>query len=64
VIVGLAVSLGIGRFLSTFLYGVAPGDPKTFAVVIPILIVVASIPMVLPARGASRVDPVIALRSE
>jgi ABC-type lipoprotein release transport system permease subunit len=53
-----------GRVLSSLLYGVSPRDPFVLfgAVVVPV--VVAAIASYLPARRASRVDPVIALRHE
>ncbi len=61
---GLAGAFGLTRFLKTLLYGVQPADPTTFASVAATLLVVAALASVIPALRATRVDPVIALRSE
>jgi len=63
-VVGAAVSLGITRLLTKLLFGVSPTDPVTFAVVALVLLLVAVIASVGPARSASRVDPIIVLRQE
>jgi predicted permease len=61
---GLIVSLVVGRLLAGLLYGVAPVDTVTIGSVILILTGVAALASFVPARRASRVDPVIALRYE
>jgi ABC-type antimicrobial peptide transport system permease subunit len=61
---GLAGAFGLTRFLAKLLYGVKPADPWTFASVAAALLVVASLASLIPAMRATRVDPVIALRSE
>jgi putative ABC transport system permease protein len=61
---GLAGALGVTRFLSSFLFGVSPMDPATFAAVAVLLILVTSVASWVPARRAASVDPVSALRSE
>jgi putative ABC transport system permease protein len=61
---GLAGAFGLTRFLKTLLYGVKPADPVTFASVAAALLLVAALASVIPALRATRVDPVIALRSE
>jgi putative ABC transport system permease protein len=62
--IGLAASLGATRLLETQLFGVAAVDPLTFAVAPAILAMIAAVACYLPARRASRVDPLVALRSE
>ena len=52
------------RFIASQLYGVAPGDPMTLALVLLLFAAVALIAASVPARHATRVDPVVALRAE
>ena len=61
---GLAIFALVARFIRSFLYGVAPGDPITLAAAAATLIAVAALASWMPARRASRVDPVEALRAE
>ena len=61
---GIAGALVLTRFLSSFLFGVRPSDPGTFAAVSALLIVVAVLASYFPARRATRVDPIVALRYE
>ncbi|MGB2653899.1 MAG: FtsX-like permease family protein, partial [Candidatus Acidiferrum sp.] len=62
--VGILVALGATRSLTTLLYQVAPKDPLTF-VAVPILFVATAIAACyLPARRATHVDPLVALRFE
>jgi predicted permease len=61
---GLAASWSLGRALHGLLYGVRPSDPVTFGAAIILLMVVAALAGFLPARRASRLDPVEALRAE
>ncbi|HTQ55739.1 MAG TPA: ABC transporter permease [Bryobacteraceae bacterium] len=62
--IGLAASLALNRMLATFLYGTAPSDPATLAVVCGLLVLVALLAGFMPARKAAGVDPLIALRAE
>jgi putative ABC transport system permease protein len=63
-LLGVAGSLALTRVLSGFLFGVLPTDPMTFAVVSVLLAAVGALACWLPARRATKVDPVVALRAE
>ena len=62
--IGLVCAFALVRFMSTLLYGVEPTDPVTFAAVAVALMAVGALASYLPARRATRLDPVIALRME
>ncbi len=66
--VGLAISvpaaLGTSKFVESFLYGMKPNDPISLGIAIAILLVAALVAGYLPARRASRIDPMVALRHE
>jgi putative ABC transport system permease protein len=64
VAVGVAGGLIVTRLLQSFLYGISASDPVTFSVVTALLILVAIAASFFPARRATRVDPIIALRYE
>jgi putative ABC transport system permease protein len=64
VAIGVGIALWLARFISTFLFGVTARDPYAFVGVPLLLAVVALVAVWLPARRASRVDPIIALRYE
>ena len=64
VVLGIPCGLILTRFMSTLLFGISSTDPLTYATVAALLTFVALIATYLPARRASRVDPMIALRYE
>lgn len=64
VALGAAAALALGRFLSSMLFGVTPTDPATFAAVSTLLVAVALAACYRPARRATRIDPIEALREE
>jgi putative ABC transport system permease protein len=64
VIAGLGVSLAATRALSTLLYGVSARDPLTFGLAAATLLVIATAATWLPARTATRIDPMQALRGD
>ncbi len=61
---GLAGALAVTRVMSALLYGVSPRDPATFVIVTLVLAGTAVLACLLPARRATRVDPLTALRCE
>jgi len=69
-LVALGLALGVGgavlltRLLSSLLFGVSPHDPATYAALVAVLGLVGALACWLPARRATRVDPLVALRSE
>jgi putative ABC transport system permease protein len=62
--IGLIASLALGRVIATQLWGVSAYDPVTLGVVASLLLVTGTVACWIPARRASRVDPLIALRYE
>jgi putative ABC transport system permease protein len=64
VVVGVAGALAATQLAASLLFGVAPRDPLTFAGVVALLVLVAFGASWVPARRATRVDPITALRSE
>ena len=68
IVVGIAVgilgALAAGRLLEHMVDGTRPADPSTFAIMIPVLLAAALLASFIPARRASRVDPMSALRQE
>lgn len=63
-VIGVAASLGLSRFIAGFLFGVKPWDPPVFSIVPVFLGAIALFAVWLPARRATRIDPILALRYE
>ncbi|MGH7620342.1 MAG: ABC transporter permease [Gemmatimonadaceae bacterium] len=63
VVLGISAAFALSRYMSTFLFGVQPRDPLVFAGVPALLALVALVAVWIPARRASRIDPLGALRS-
>jgi predicted permease len=63
-LVGAAAALALGRTLSSLLFGVAPRDPLTLAAILALLVAVAGLAILIPARRAAAADPMLALRHE
>lgn len=63
-VIGLVIALGASRLIAAMLYEVEPTDPVTFAGVLALTLTVAAAACYLPARRASLLDPLAALRAE
>ena len=63
-VVGLVAAFGLTRFLTAMLFGVGAMDLSTYAAVTGLLVLVAFLASFIPARQATRVDPLTTLRSE
>jgi putative ABC transport system permease protein len=64
IVAGVAGALAFTRVLGALLYGVSATDPSVFVAIIGLLAVVGILSSYVPARRATRVDPMVALRSE
>ena len=64
IVIGLAVALGTSRLIATLLFGLAPTDALSLATAVLLMIAVSAVAGYLPARRASRVDPMVALHQE
>ena len=62
-VIGVAAAFALSRYMSTLLFGVQPRDPLVFVGVPLLLAVIALLAVWIPARRASRIDPLGALRS-
>jgi putative ABC transport system permease protein len=62
--IGIALAVGLTRLMSNMLFGVSPTDPGTFIAILLLLGAIAALACYLPARRATRVDPIVALRYE
>jgi predicted permease len=63
-LLGLAIALSLGEYLSSLLFGVAPHDPVTLVTIVALLLAIAAAATWIPARRAVRMGPMDALRSE
>jgi len=64
IVVGIGLSVALGKTASSLLFGVKPADPITLGLAAALLAVVAAAASYIPARRASKVDPMVALRYE
>ena len=64
VVIGVIAAIGLTRLIREMLFGVQPTDPLTFTVIAALLLGVAILACYVPARRATRVDPLNALRQE
>jgi putative ABC transport system permease protein len=64
VAIGLVIAFGLTRLFQSLLFGISASDPITFVAIAFLLVFVAVLASIIPARRAMRVDPMVALRYE
>jgi macrolide transport system ATP-binding/permease protein len=62
--IGLPIALATSKFVESFLFGMKPDDPWAISVAVAVLVAAAVIAGYAPARRASKIDPMVALRHE
>jgi len=63
-ILGVVLALSLGRVVRSLVYGVSPSDPVILSIVVVLMLIVALIASLVPARRASQADPMVMLRAE
>jgi putative ABC transport system permease protein len=63
-VIGLAGALALTRWMSSMLFGISAADPMTYAIVLLLALGAALLACSIPARRATNVDPLVALRYE
>jgi len=63
-VLGIGLAVVVTRVMSSYLFGVGPVDPLTYAAVSALLAGIAALATYLPARRAARIDPNVALRAD
>jgi len=61
--IGAVASVGVSSLIASLLFGTTPTDPPTFAAIVLLLVIVALLAGYIPARRASRINPMVALRN-
>ncbi|HTE44123.1 MAG TPA: FtsX-like permease family protein, partial [Gemmatimonadaceae bacterium] len=64
IVIGILMTLAAGRLVASLLYGIAPNDPSSVAIVAALLLVIATVAALVPAWRAAKADPVSALRAD
>jgi hypothetical protein len=64
VVIGIPAAIGAGKFVTAFLFGLSPADPLVLATAVALMFLVGALAAFVPARSATRVDPMVALRTE
>jgi len=64
VVVGLVAAAGLGRLMSSVLFGVEPFDPASYAAAVGVIVAAAALASYVPARRAAAIDPIETLRAE
>jgi hypothetical protein len=64
VVIGIPAAIGAGRFVTSFLFGLTPADPLVLISATVLMFFVSALAAYVPARSATRIDPLVALRAE